>query len=271
MLASALYDRVCEPYDIRKGKELSTRERDAKGFVASTLVYGEIHFRPYAITFQKIRQLYGGLARSGGTFVDVGSGTGKPVFAAALLHDFAECRGVEVLTGLHDASLKLLERWRSDEIQAQLSPAQRGTNVSFVLGDARRVDWSDADCIFMNSTCFDEPLMLELAAVANAMRKDSFCITFTKRLPSAKWEVLEHEVHSMTWGKQVESLPCFGTPSPRTTAARQPDPFLFVSPTRFLALTAPRSSFRKKLLLDSCPLRCASNCDDAVLVGELST
>lgn len=28
----------------------------------------------------------------------------------------------------------------------------------------------------------------------------TFAITFTKRLPSEKWEVLEHEVYTMSWG-----------------------------------------------------------------------
>jgi hypothetical protein len=28
----------------------------------------------------------------------------------------------------------------------------------------------------------------------------TFAITFTKRLPSPKWEVLEHEVYQMSWG-----------------------------------------------------------------------
>ena len=199
--AEALYDRLCEQHHIHVGKTLSTRERDQKGLVASTLVYGEIKFEPFAVALQKIRQLYGGLARRGGAFVDVGSGTGKPVFAAALLHDWDSCRGVELLAGLHGAALELLERWRGDEFQAQLTAAQRATAISFICGDARRESsWRDADCLFMNSTCYDEPLMLELAAVADHMQVGSFALTFTKRLPSAKWQVLEQEVNVMSWG-----------------------------------------------------------------------
>jgi len=198
--AYELYEKVCENHDIYVGKTISTRERDAKGLTASTLVYGEIMFEPFAIAFQKIKQLYGGLTKRGGVFVDVGSGTGKPVFGAALLHDFTQCKGVEILTGLHNASLELLERWKSDEIQALLSPTQRLIDISFVLGDARKLDWSDADVIFMNSTCYDETLMLELATVADRVKKDAFCITFTRRLPSARWIVLEQEVHRMSWG-----------------------------------------------------------------------
>ena len=56
--AFELYEKVCENHDIYVGKTISTRERDAKGLTASTLVYGEIMFEPFAIAFQKIKQLY---------------------------------------------------------------------------------------------------------------------------------------------------------------------------------------------------------------------
>lgn len=227
--AEAVYARLCETHGIHVGKELSTRERDAKGLATSTLVYGEIKFEPFAIAFQKIRALYGGLQRPGGAFVDVGAGTGKPAFAAALLHDWDACRGVEVLSGLHGASLELLRRWRSDEMQALLSEAQRATAFDFALGDARKLDWSGADCLFMNSTCFDEQLMVELAAVADNMRAGSFAITFTKRLPSAKWQVLESEVNQMSWGTatvfiQKKRVPAKRPPPEKKAGARWPRP-----------------------------------------------
>ena len=83
---------------------------------------------------------------------------------------------------------------------SEMAAAATAGTFDFVLGDARKLDWSGADCLFMNSTCFDEPLMLELAAVADNMKVGSFAITFTKRLPSAKWQVCESEVHVMSWG-----------------------------------------------------------------------
>jgi hypothetical protein len=36
--------------------------------------------------------------------VDIGTGAGRAVFAAALLHDFDKCMGIEILEGLHKAS-----------------------------------------------------------------------------------------------------------------------------------------------------------------------
>jgi ubiquinone/menaquinone biosynthesis C-methylase UbiE len=43
----------------------------------------------------------------GGKFVDVGCGTGRPVFAACLLHDFDSCVGIEILTDLYKLALKV--------------------------------------------------------------------------------------------------------------------------------------------------------------------
>lgn len=48
----------------------------------------------------KIKDKYQGLLTGGGTFMDVGTGTGRPVFAAALLHDFDRVVGIELLEGL---------------------------------------------------------------------------------------------------------------------------------------------------------------------------
>lgn len=62
------------------------------------------------------------------------------------------------------------------------------------------MDWCDATCCFANSTCFDEPLMKALAKKAELLKPGTFFITFTKRLPSDAWEVLEHESHKMSWG-----------------------------------------------------------------------
>merc|ERR1740117_57760 len=96
-----VYAQLIEDHPVSVGKKASARERDKNDLRASTLVYGEIKFEPYAITLQKIKKLYGGLAGPGGVFCDIGSGTGKPCFAAALLHDFDRVIGIEILENLH--------------------------------------------------------------------------------------------------------------------------------------------------------------------------
>ncbi len=182
------------------GKKASSKERDEKELSASTLVYGEIRFEPYGLTIEKIKKWYGGLQKPGGVYYDIGSGTGKPTFAACLLHSFDKAYGVEILEGLHKISCSLQDRW-DKAIKPNLPEGQKKTEIKFILGDAIAYDWSDADLCFANSTCFDSKLMQQLAKNSLRMKKGAFFITFTKELPSNAWKVLESERHNMSWGQ----------------------------------------------------------------------
>mmetsp|Transcript_14424 Transcript_14424/g.35148 ORF Transcript_14424/g.35148 Transcript_14424/m.35148 type:complete len:242 (-) Transcript_14424:454-1179(-) len=195
-----IWDELVLTTPVSLGKKASSKERDEKNMGASTLVYGEIRFDPYALTMEKIKKWYGGLQKPGGVFYDIGSGTGKPTFAAALLHDFDKAYGVEILEGLHKISVALLDRW-NQAICPTLPERKQKTDIQFICGDAVKYDFTDADLCFANSTCFDSKLMQQLAQGANGMKKGSFFITFTKELPSTSWKVLESERHNMSWGQ----------------------------------------------------------------------
>ena len=66
--------------------------------------------------------------------------------------------------------------------------------------DAINEDWTDGDIVFANSTCYDDELMAKISNVAVGMRKGTFFISFTKRLPAADFKVLEAELHPQSWG-----------------------------------------------------------------------
>ncbi len=51
----------------------------------------------------------------------------------------------------------------------------------FIHGDLKIVDWSDADLIFANSTCFDDDLMESIASLAERTRHGTFILTTTTR------------------------------------------------------------------------------------------
>lgn len=110
------------------------------------------------------------------------------MLAAALLHPWEVCRGIELLAGLHAVSLELLASWKRPELQVELPPWAT-SNIELLLADATSYPWDDADVWFANSTCFDEALLSKLAVIADRMRVGTFAITFTKRLPSDKWTV----------------------------------------------------------------------------------
>ena len=76
------------------------------------------------IVFEKIKNKYGKpnvgnsgpngfLQKRGGIFYDLGSGTGKPLIAAAVLHNFGYCYGIEILEGLYTTSLEIQSSYAS--------------------------------------------------------------------------------------------------------------------------------------------------------------
>lgn len=134
----------------------------------------------------------------GGVFYDLGSGTGKPTFAALLVHPFAKAQGIEILESLHSVSEALLARWNDEAFAERIGTAP---DVSFIHGSFLEAPWwEDADVVFMNSTCFDDTLMQHIATQAAGLKKGAFVISFTKRLPSHHFTVLEDEVYEMSWG-----------------------------------------------------------------------
>lgn len=210
--AEKMYDDITEAYPVAMGKAASKRERDELGLQkTATLVYGELDFKTLGIALQKIQKIYGkpdvgasgpmgALQSRGGQFYDLGSGTGKACIAAACLYPFDMCTGIELLEGLHNISM-----------EASFTYNQKGRNgkglepqCQFLRGDFNDFtikDWRDADVVYANSTCYDDALMEKIAANTRGMKKGTFFISISRRLPSKDFVVLEHELQRMSWGE----------------------------------------------------------------------
>merc|ERR1711991_85382 len=92
------------------------------------------------------------------TFVDLGSGVGKAVVAAALLHEFEFCKGIEIQEILYEESKRIQMEMSLSGLGYNIG---KNTNIEFHFGSFLEVDsWiSEGDVIFVNSTCFDVSLM----------------------------------------------------------------------------------------------------------------
>ena len=212
--ACALFDELCDAHSLQLGLDLSLAERAARGIpegVQHALVYGETPFRSLGVILSRVRALLGGGASafSSRTFVDLGSGTGKPVLAAALLHRWRGVRGIELCEGLHAASLELQERWEGGlpflppgerSLRYAIPPEVRATPVRFELGDATQLDWSDAGVVFACSTCFDAALFARLAKCAERLAAGAIVVTCSDRFPESAFELLDERVLVMSWG-----------------------------------------------------------------------
>ena len=79
-------------------------------------------------------------------FVDIGCGTGKPLFAAALLHQWRAARGVEIVEDLLEEAGVLLEAWEgglpyagpkgTKEALFRVPRACRAVPIELYAGDA---------------------------------------------------------------------------------------------------------------------------------------
>ena len=131
------------------------------------LLYGEIEFCALAMLFRSLRVDHGLLTKRGGRFLDIGSGLGKTVIAAALLHEFDACTGVEIVDK-HWARSQVLGKawakkcgrgaskktglWGRKNTRVASSESKGAVTVDYVLGDALEHDWSKADVVFINCT-----------------------------------------------------------------------------------------------------------------------
>lgn len=212
--SKAIYDHVVSAFPLAVGKAASKKEREEQSLKATTLVYGEISFEAFGIVIEKIKKVYGKpdvgtsgekgvLQNRGGTFYDLGHGTGKAIVAAAILHNFDQCIGFEILEGLFSVSLDMQASYNTRG-KSKLTDREFDTFCTFLHADfldIKAKDWRDGDVVFANSTCYDDELMNKIAILALGMKKGSFFVTFTKRLPSNDFAVLEHTMERMSWGE----------------------------------------------------------------------
>mmetsp|Transcript_37334 Transcript_37334/g.45526 ORF Transcript_37334/g.45526 Transcript_37334/m.45526 type:complete len:145 (-) Transcript_37334:577-1011(-) len=111
-----LFDSLAAEFTCELGKAESRRERNEKGFKEISLTYGEIEFKSFYQVFKWIQTTWKDMDPHcwhnaynvpGGTFVDLGHGTGKGILAGAFMHQFERCWGIEILESLQDVSERL--------------------------------------------------------------------------------------------------------------------------------------------------------------------
>lgn len=224
------FDLIYSSCSLLDAKDSAAADRALSRVDGVSFVYGEVTFLSLATILA--RHWRHNLAPGVGSFIDIGSGSGRAVFTAGAVHEFASCTGVEILRGLVGESTRVLREYEADkaavveenvrrrnreydEVIAQQraatamaagasAAAASSTAVSsassssppslpppvsvrpaysFLHADFRNLDWSDADVVFCNSTCFCEDLMIDLAKFALRLKRGALIITFTKRLP----------------------------------------------------------------------------------------
>lgn len=182
---------------LHAAKKISRSEREANGFLGdANLIYGEVDFKNFSKVLRVATSCLQGPARA---FFDLGSGTGRAVFVACLTCGFQVLEGAEIVVGLHEASTRICARYHGG-LKRQFFGGKTAPMVRFHRGSFLDHDWSHADVVFANSTCFDDALLEAIAKHAERLRPGAVIISFTKPIPSSSLEQHHRFRLTMSWG-----------------------------------------------------------------------
>jgi len=169
----------------------------------------------------------------GGTILDLGSGTGRVIFAAALTHFFDHAFGVEIVEDLHNEALENRKKWEDMHpySEAENAMSTDHTQFTFLHDDITTyskqnssslteyeegiIDASSLNCIIsslqgqsfniilIHCTLFDSVLMQYVQQICQDCPKDTYFITVSKPLSveaTTGIVLLEESQREMTWG-----------------------------------------------------------------------
>jgi SAM-dependent methyltransferase len=176
------------------GRALSLKTREEQELKSKSFVYGEVVPESF---YELISDLD---PQPGQIFYDLGSGTGKAVILAALLWEFKKCIGIELLDSLYNASKEVKDTFEAT-IRPKFKQALGDREVTMIHGDILQANISDADIIFMNSTCFQDDLMAALEQKLEEVRPNAQIISLSKPLRSPAYYQYKHKMYDFSWGQ----------------------------------------------------------------------
>lgn len=220
-LVTPIFDSIVALANVEETKKLS---REARAALDPETAGNIENYRYANLTLPVVQKaldtikLYGLPENS--SFVDIGSGVGHALFAAALCHPFSSVIGCEALEPLHLKGKELEAKYYSifspAEGEAEPPADLKKTEMVFVHGDFQtKIDelfLPTVSVICCVATCFDDSLLETICAQArepskqdpaiDAVKPGTFCITITKHLPDTKnWEILSAEPVQCSWGE----------------------------------------------------------------------
>jgi hypothetical protein len=138
----------------------------------------------------------------GGRFFDLGSGLGKACILAALSHPFESVTGVEVLEGLHVASVELVNECLNTKAANATSMAC--SSVDVIHGDFTDkdvCDWSAADVVLLHGATYSDDLMQKIAFLCEDLKVGTFVLAVSKTVPFNGLAIVDEVKGEFSWGE----------------------------------------------------------------------
>jgi hypothetical protein len=187
---------------VEYARDVSMQERQTVfSTFEQTHVYGEIGPEALFRVFRRFEN-HGLRSRSGSdvpsSFLDVGSGAGKPLIGACMM-GFHSAVGVEILASLHELCKKNIAIYQRSSPKGVIKPIHGDALLksTYVEND---LHLENVTHVFCNSTMFSEHMMNQLS-ILPFQPGTLFCTT-TNKLDDARWEEIDSwsEESSGNWG-----------------------------------------------------------------------
>jgi trans-aconitate methyltransferase len=183
-------------YSDINGLTISLAERKRLAIDDPALTYGEIASHEFARILEIVRP------KSNEIFYDLGCGTGKTVFCAAMMYDWQSCIGVEILSDLYHCCLKLKEKFINLPDVRHSFPDKQ-FSIEFNHGNIFEIDFSDGDVVFTQATTLHPSEWDQLKAKLNNLKAGSRVIVVTKCLDENHFQLINEAVRKMSWGEST--------------------------------------------------------------------
>lgn len=176
----------------------------------NNFVYGEVVLEPFYDFLSRSSEAYLPQSSSSRKYYDLGSGTGKSVFIAALTGKFSFAGGCEILECLHGVATTVVEDYREmiePMTNAMNNSNNKTTELRVDLDDIFSVErvrmWSQCEYVFCNCLTWEDEQMETLARAAEHLKERSIFVTVLLPLPSEKFEVIAEEECLFSWGGEA--------------------------------------------------------------------
>ncbi len=177
---------------------VSRAERNRLKIDSDEFVYGEIEFPSFIAILESVEP------KKYEHFYDLGCGSGKAIFAAALCYDFDKVCGIELLPGLYNIANRQIANLK--RIVALHGPQFAQTYqdkidaIHFINDDILNCDFSDADIIFINATCFNPTTWVAIVQKFLTLKVGTRIIMTTKKMENAAFRTIYNSQYLMSWG-----------------------------------------------------------------------
>lgn len=176
---------------------ISKAERERLQITEDAFVYGEIEFLSFIILLHKANP------KPQEIFYDLGSGSGKAVFTAALCFELVSY-GIEYLPALDALCNQKLEELKN-RIEVSGSEFSKtllksANYIKFLNQDFLECDFNNANIIFLNATCCSFTTLEALFTKFQRLKKGCRIIIVTKRIPLDNFQIIYEGKIPMSWG-----------------------------------------------------------------------